>query len=191
VNRGFLRNDMAIKIDLSIEEIKEAIECGRRRQAHDSRHIADQKVCDKSPLDININGAKAEKVVAKLTGYAWNAFSSRFWETPKHDRAADVGPLEVRTNNKLFRVNMLLFQKDGQQMRPHVLVIPISDSVYEIAGWRFGFECMQQSFWQASWKRPCYAAPDVDLYGLRSLENWCISSGHGAWKLTILKAKSR
>lgn len=169
-------------IELTDEDIAEATRCGKSRQSHNEASIRDQKVCDRGSNEINVNGAKAELAVVKATGYEWNCFTPHFWETPRHKRLPDVGPIEVRTNNRRFRVNMLLYQKNGNDMSPYLLVIPLSDRRYELAGWRFGFECRKNEFWQLKWKRPCYAVPDHSLYSLKSLRNWCESKGCKEWK---------
>jgi len=171
-------------IELSKDDVETATRCGEARQSHNESRISDQKVCDQDSLEININGAKAELAVVKATGYEWNCFSEEFWKTPKDKRPADVGPIEVRTNNRRYSVNLLLFQKDGSDMRPHLLVIPYSATKYLLAGWRFGFECRNDEFLKEEWKRPCYAVPDGNVYLLLSLENWCISHGYNKWQIT-------
>jgi hypothetical protein len=168
-------------IELTVEDIKSATQCGEYRQSHNESRIRDQKVSKKSSLEININGAKAELSVVKATGYEWNRFTPNFWKTPRNKRPADVGPIEVRTNNSKFNINMLLYQKNGERMRPYMLVIPLDEKTYQLKGWRFGFECEKKEFWKPSWKKPCYAVPEYRLYSLRSLKEWCNSHLHAKW----------
>ena len=169
-------------VELTEKDVEKARECADRRNKHNQAHIRDQRVAaDRTSFEVDLNGALAELAVVKMTGYSWYFFEERFWEKRKKDRDPDVGPIEVKTNNKRFKTHLLLYQRDGIDQRPYLLAIPIGDNRFEMIGWRFGFECRKKRYWMADWPRPCFAVPDKDLYSVESLEKWCISHNHEPW----------
>lgn len=178
-------------IKLTKQEIDTAIDIASQRQSHNTKNIRDQLVASISPLDANVLGTISEMAVVKMTGYEWNAFEPQFWTTPINDRKADCGPIEVRVNLRKYATNMLLYQPKNPEFRPYVLLVKQEPSTFKVVGWRFGFECAKEGFWKSSWARPCYAIPQDRLYGLQSLENWCISSGYGDWKISSLDRSKR
>jgi len=174
---------MLIRLDhIHVERAKQV---GIRRNDHNRTRIRDQKV-DKntSAEQTNIIGATAEVAIAEMTGYEWYDFQEEFWKDDHQDRKPDVGPLEVRVNNRKHPVQMLLYQQKNPQMRPYVLCVIESPTTVRVAGWRFGFECRKERYLKANWARPCYGVPESDLHGLCSLHNWCRDVGWDEWPMT-------
>jgi hypothetical protein len=110
--------------------------------------------------------------VIKLTGYQ----IGQFWhEGPGREK--DVGPLRVRASH-----TPLLVIHESDALMDAFVAVKASGLSMQVVGWRFGFECKKDRYEKCYLGMPrCWAVPHSDLYGLRSLEQWCISHGYPSW----------
>jgi len=102
-----------------------------------------------------INGVLAEIAVARwMDRYPFTLFADR--------KEGDVGGHEVRST--AYSYGKLLFQKKDPEDRKYFFVT--IDGHYEatIVGWLWGWEGLQDQFWDTSMPVPCYAVPQKFLH---------------------------
>lgn len=112
---------------------------------------------------IDITSSLSELAVSKATGQYWYAHvGSSDVELP-----GDVGSLQVRSTS--YATGCLVLHKADDDDAKFILVIANAPR-FKIAGWTFGRDGKQESYWKSEWERPCYLVPQDQLKALAVLK---------------------
>jgi hypothetical protein len=160
----------AVDITLSNAEIWRAAQVGAWRQCDALRkgHVAFNGGRSRlSPWEAHIEGAGAELVVAKFLNLYWDCYAEDLTKIK-----ADVGTsVEVRSAYELSK-NLLCQKKDFRQKKwnnPFVLVLGKIPAL-RIVGWAYGWEVMQNPYWDVSLPRPAWNYPQSSLKPVSDLK---------------------
>lgn len=143
-------------VTLSPDEMRFATQVACARQIenlHKERPDAHGAVADRG-WQVHIEGALGEMAFAK-----WR---NRFWSGSLGDlRAADVGPVQIRTTVK--HTNCLLLHKEDPDDAPFVLVTGAGPT-FVLRGWIYGREGKRPEFWRDPvGGRPAFFVPQRAL----------------------------
>ena len=108
-----------------------------------------------------INGVIAEIAVARWKDkYPITLFADR--------KSGDVGEFEVRST--AYSYGKLLFQPDDNKNRRYFFVTVDGHYKANIVGWLWGWEGIQDQFWDTNMPVPCYAVPQSLLHDPEELD---------------------
>lgn len=110
----------------------------------------------------DVQSAVAECAMAVWSGFPWRAVSDGI-------REPNVGPMWIKSCSAGGR---LILPSNSFSMSPHVLLKVYGKEVI-FQGWAFGFEVLKEK----NWDTRIQAYVKEKLYEMRSLYNWCKSSG--------------
>ena len=147
-----------VKVGLSVGDVTYAtIEAVERYNFNRDNGAEMSKVSKTWPEAIarEIGGVLAELAVAR--------WMDKFPTTLFKDRKkGDVGGHEVRST--AYAHGKLLFQKDDAPDRRYFFVTIDGHYTALIVGWLWGWEGLQDQFWDTSMPVPCYAVPQKLLH---------------------------
>jgi hypothetical protein len=147
-------------VRLTWSEVLTAAQVGIARQVVNLRDgRRDRHGLVQAPWENHIQGCIGEIAVAKFYKRRWTGNFGDF-------RAADVGPLQVRTTS-YPQGRLILHPNDGDHEAWILTRVLLPDVV--LAGWLPGFEAKQPKFWTApgGHNRPAFF---VDNAALRAME---------------------
>jgi hypothetical protein len=152
-----------MKLDMH-ECYRAALEGVRRRLRAMSRDAKQMSGYDlRDAWDIDIEGAMAEMVVAKLLGHYWSG------DGPGNYKGADVSDnIQVRWT-KHENGHLLVNERDNPS-HFYFLVTGVAP-IYELKGWIAGHKAKIQAYFRRikPSRPPCYCVPQSDL---EPLEKW-------------------
>lgn len=157
-----------------------AVRVGKLRTAS-GLGLKDYLHCEQAPSGLSdIQAAIAECAMALYTGLPWRAYKS----APEHlgmgaCQTPDVGPIEVKSISRPH--HKLILHSKPMMEAPHARLLVVKNEV-TFTGWAFGFEIWSDKYWDKSLPTPAYARSE--LYGIKSLCDWCRQSG---WDLRQVK----
>ena len=155
-------------IELTPTELQEATDVGKKRRAfNESKRTSAAYGFDNAnkekALKIDIQGAIAEKSIAKTLNLNWIPFSEEF-----KTLVSDVGDnVQVRSTD-YKQGNLLVHPKDKDE-QIFILVRLHNLPKCEIVGWIKGKDGKKQQYWEdgTNWpafkNRPCYRVPAYKL----------------------------
>lgn len=156
-----------MQITLNENELEKALEIASlRNQSQRSANRPDGKVMASS-IDADIMGAEGELAVSKALNLPWSGkwLPIPLWDSWKHD-GNDVGKIEVRTTN--YKTGRLILHHSDKDNSPYLLVIA-NKPEFRLAGWKWGKEGKNSSYWRKNVPRPCYMVPQEKLDSIDSL----------------------
>ena len=117
----------------------------------------------------NIIGAIGECVIAKYFNIYWSGAVGDW-------RAKDVGDFEVKTNEQIYKKNVLMVKKGNSPDRKYFLVAGNAFN-YRIFGWVDGYDIMSEARWGDPFNNTlsCY---HMDATELNAIRDFNLNSGH-------------